>query len=373
MEKKVKVCHVASAHTRYDVRIFQKECKSLAINEFDVYFLVNDSLQNEEIDGVKIISTNFLSKNRLDRMVKSKKAIRKKMLEIDADLYHFHDPDLLFEANWIKGKGKKVIFDFHEDVSAQILYKEWIPSILRKLISKSYSIFETFNAKNFDGIITVTPKFVERLSKINNNTIMVTNYPIIVDNFEQNSNQNVKKRAVCFAGGVSKQWSHENIISALSKVDDIVYTLAGGGNEQYIDILKSNQNWSKVNYLGKIPFNQVKEIYNESIVGMSLLSFSTQVGDEGTLGNTKLFEFMEAGIPVICSNNRLWKDIIDKYKCGIAIDPENIDEIANAINYIIGNPEKAKIMGENGKNAVQSEFSWSTQETKLLDLYNNLI
>ena len=83
-----KVCHVTSAHPRYDVRIFHKECKSLANNGFDVTLLVNDNLPNESIDGVKIISTQLKPKNRYDRMVKSKKRIKRLMLEIDANIYH---------------------------------------------------------------------------------------------------------------------------------------------------------------------------------------------------------------------------------------------------------------------------------------------
>src|SRR5665648_1215595 len=136
--KKIKVCHVTSAHPRYDVRIFHKECKSLANNGFDVTLLVNDNLTNEFINGVKIVSTQLKPKNRYDRMVKSKKNIKKQMLELDADIYHFHDPELLPEAGWIKYKGKKVIFDFHEDVSQQILFKKWIPQQIRHIVSLVY-------------------------------------------------------------------------------------------------------------------------------------------------------------------------------------------------------------------------------------------
>ena len=61
---------------------------------------------------------------------------------------------------------------------------------------------------------------------------------------------------------------------------------------------------------------EVKKIYSRSKAGMAL-NYSNQAKDIGTLGNTKLFEFMEAKLPVICSNYLLWKEIIDKYECGI--------------------------------------------------------
>ena len=102
------------------------------------------------------------------------------------------------------------------------------------------------------------------------------------------------------------------------------------------------------------------------------LNYSTQAKDIGTLGNTKLFEFMEAKLPVICSNYLLWKEIIDKYECGLYVDPNNVDEIRNAIEFIINNPEKAQKMGENGRQAVLNEFNWDTQEKVLIELYERL-
>lgn len=365
-----KVCHVTSAHPRYDVRIFHKECKSLANNGFDVILLVNDNLPNETIDGVNIVSTQMKPKNRYERMVKSKKYLRIKMIEIDADIYHFHDPELLPEASWMKNKGKKVIFDFHEDVSQQILFKTWIQKPIRQMVSLMYKKYEKNIAKKLDAIITVTPKFVERLKQINQNTVMITNYPILK---EKANNTNVKKRkAICFAGGVTPQWNHENIIKAIENIDEIEYILAGSGPQEYIEKLKSLEGWKKVRYLGRVPHEEVNRVYNESMIGMSLLSHDTQVGNEGTLGNTKIFEFMEAGLPVICSNNKIWKNIVEIHECGIAIIPDDIEMIKDIIEYLINNDDLRTNMGTKGVKAIKKMYNWELERTKLLELYRNV-
>ncbi|NLZ96183.1 MAG: hypothetical protein GX921_10235 [Bacteroidales bacterium] len=66
----------------------------MANNGFDVSLLANYNLPNESIDGVKVVSTQLKPKNRYDRMVKSNKRIKKLLLDIDADIYHFYDPEL---------------------------------------------------------------------------------------------------------------------------------------------------------------------------------------------------------------------------------------------------------------------------------------
>lgn len=368
----IKVCHVTSVHPRYDPRIFHKECKSLASSGYDVTLIVNDNLPSESIDDVKILSTQEEPRNRFERMVRSKKNIKALMLEVDADIYHFHDPELLPEASWLKKKGKIVIFDSHEDVSQQILFKGWIPRCLRKPISSLYKIYEQSKIKNLDALISVTPKVVERLKEINPNTFMITNYPIL--NAESSvSEPHKKKRAICFAGGIVSDWNHENIIRAIESIEDIEYILAGKGSDEYLDKLSSLQGWGKVRFLGRISHEEVKkDVYSEAMIGMAVLTNDSQTGDEGTLGNTKIFEFMEASIPVICSNNKIWKNIVDKYALGMCVDPKDADAIHDAIIILLDNPDQARQMGENGRRAVEVEYNWETQERVLLEAYKSL-
>lgn len=364
-----KVCHITSSHDRYDVRIFLKECTSLAKNGYDVTLIVNDNNLDEVKENVKIVSTKFKPKNRFERFLNSKKLLFNKALEANADIYHLHDPDLLPLGNKLKNRGKKVIFDSHEDVPKQIIDKTWIPTkILRVFIANIYTLYEKFSLKKYDAVVTVTPNIVKRLLEINHNTIMITNYPI-VDTIS-NANRNPKK-SICFAGGISNQWNHDKIIMAIEKIENISYILVGTGTDEYMDFLRGLPAWNKVNYKGQVLHSEVKKIYSQAIAGMAL-NYSNQAKEEGTLGNTKLFEYMDAELPVICSNYKLWKEIVEKYDCGVCVDPNNIEEIVKAIKNLLNNPEQAKLMGKNGKRAVVTEYNWYTQETILLNLYKEI-
>ncbi|NLX90387.1 MAG: glycosyltransferase family 4 protein [Firmicutes bacterium] len=363
-----KICHITSVHRRYDVRIFIKQCQSLAKNGYDVTLLVNDEKNDETLEGVKIISTKYKPKNRIDRFIYSSKKMFNKAIEIDADIYQLHDPDLLPLGNKLKKLGKKVIFDSHEDVPQQIKDKQWIPKLFRNAISKFYESYEKNTVKQYDAVISVTPHLVERFKKINLNASLVTNYPIV-----DKDEIIIKKseRAICFAGGITEQWSHHNILKALKNIDNIKYILAGSATNDYLKLLKEMPAWQSVEYKGVIPHQEVKNVYLRSIAGMALNN-SSQAKGQGTLGNTKLFEFMEAKLPVICTDYLLWKEIINEYKCGICVNPDNVAEIKEAIEYIINNPKEAEQMGENGRRAVLEKFNWGTQEKVLLEIYEVL-
>ena len=83
----------------------------------------------------------------------------------------------------------------------------------------------------------------------------------------------------------------------------------------------------------------------------------------------KMFEYMAAGLPVIASNFPLWESIINKYNCGICVNPYSAIEIKNAINEIIENPEKAKEMGDNGRKIAFDKYNWDNEGEKLVKLY----
>ena len=111
-------------------------------------------MQKSRIENnVEIIGFESSFKSRFDRIKNAPKQIMKLALSVSADIYQLHDPELLRIAPLLKQKsGAKVIFDSHEDVPKQISNKPWIPSILRPIVSRIYSIYEKNTCKKIDGL-----------------------------------------------------------------------------------------------------------------------------------------------------------------------------------------------------------------------------
>lgn len=360
-----KVCHVTSAHQPFDGRIFERECTSLA-KVYDVYMIVpntDDCIRN----NVKVLSVR-IPPGRMNRLLNLWKIYRR-MRDVDADIYHIHEPELIPYALKMKRDGKKIIFDCHEDVPAMILNMEYLPKIIRKIASTIYRNYESRKLPKFDGVISVDPRIVGRLKLNNSNTQMITNYPIlkVVEQMDRDMRQ------ICFTGGIGSLWLVDNIIKSTEHLD-IKVVLAGAATNDYIKMLRSLPGWKNVEYKGLISHTEVLDIQKHSMVGMALLDYGIIVGGKwGTLGNTKLFEYMMAGIPIIATDFVLWKEIIEKYHCGICVNPHNIDAISTAIQFLQNNPDEVKQMGLNGVMAVREEYNWSTQEIILLNFYKSLI
>lgn len=367
---KMKVCHVTSAHESNDDRIFLKECVSLAKAGYDTYLVARGESREEK--GVHVVGLGEAPAGRLKRMTTFADKVYRKALEIDADIYHLHDPELLPWGVRLKKHGKKVIFDSHENTLEQMEEKQWIPFFLRKPVSAAYKQYAKKQFKIFDCLISVTPHIVRQLGEINDNVWLITNYPVLYDCKlpEKTCHDRLK---ICFTGGISAQWSHAQIIGCLPDVKNVTYLLCGIAQSSYLQKLQQLQGWEKVDYRGLLPHEEAKRIQRQSDVGIALLLPNRNTnGKEGTIGNIKLFEYMMSGLPVICTDFDLWRAVIDQYNCGIYIDPTDRTALINALEYIRLHPDEARQMGLNGRKAVEQEFNWGTQEKELLALYERI-
>ena len=365
----IKVCHMTSVHSPEDVRIFKKECCSLVKAGYETYLVEQGDSYDK--NGVHIIGVGKQEGNRLLRFLKMGRRVYKAALDVDADVYHFHDPELLGFGLKLKRKGKKVIFDSHENTAMFIKEKTYIPKWVRNIIYILYKAYEKRVCNKLDAVIYVSPNLKDYFSTLNKEIVMLPNYPIIDNEY---TSPNLNSNKLSFAGMITSLWSHSNIIMAMEDIADVSYTLCGRGSEKYLQELQKLPGWKKVNYKGKIPHEQVASVLNDSFAGVALLQpHLNSMGNEGTLGCTKLFEEMMAGLPVLCTNFKLWKPIVEGNDCGICVDPNNVDEIKKAILFLLNNKEKARKMGEHGRKAVLNTYNWEQEEKDLFSLYDRLL
>lgn len=365
------VCILSSVRQRDCVRMFHKESVSLSSYGYNVTLIVADGRGNEVIKGVTIIDVGK-EKNRFRRWTRTMYNIWRKAKELNCDIYQFNDPELLFIGIILKILGKKVVWDMHENIPADLMQKKYIPYYLKVLITAIYLQCEKFVVKRIDAVMCTRQSVQEKLLKLNKNVILIRNFPIT--NYEIFYHKR-DERIICFAGAIVRNYQHKEIIQAIEKIDNVKYLLAGQINEKYLVELKALKGWEKVEYLGIIPFEDVKKMYSRSSIGLSIHKYTANMDwQRGNYALTKLFELMLWELPVICTNYSLWEEeIFSKYKCGITVNPTNIDEIEKAIRYLLDHPNEAAEMGRVGRTLVLNSFNWGKEELKLIKLYHNLL
>ncbi len=367
--KKIKVCHFTSVHPATDGRIFEKECTTLACAGYDLY-LVAPNAEEREINGVKIINVPIVFQSRIKRFFSISKNVYKKALSLNADIYHFHDPELLPYGLKLKRKGKKVIFDSHEFYGFQIREKKYIPYLLRTMISKIYMKYEAFVCKQIDAVIQVcTIEDIDYFEKRCMKSIFLANYPEL----ELQSNKQVEKdNTVIHVGGLTYERGITHLVKA-AELSDIKIKLAGKFYpSNYLDELKEMGGFKSVCYLGFLDKKRLKEEIGMCVAGISTLLNVGQYNKIDTLP-TKIYEYMSEGVPIVLSDTPYNRQLNEKYNFGICVEPDKPQQIADAINYIINHPQEANIMGENGRNLVIKKFNWELEKEKLLSLYKEIL
>ena len=368
-----RVCHLSSAHHGLDTRIFHKECVSLASAGFDTHLVIaatSDEVSYAEKRGVSI---HALSEpvGRISRMFSQTWRCYSIGNRLDADIYHFHDPELIPYGMILAMSGKNVIYDVHEDVSIDILSKDWIVPWVRKLLSAVIKTIEIFCARYFFSIITATPFIRDKFVRINPSAIDINNFPMLGE-LDSQVSWDAKATEVCYVGGIAQIRGIEQMVQAMEKVQSGVrLNLCGHFSETDVEqTCKKMSGWQSVNEHGYVTREGVRDVLSRSMAGLVTLHPVANYIDALPI---KLFEYMSAGIPVIASDFPLWRKIVVGNQCGLCVDPMDPDAISEAIDYLVQHPNAARKMGENGHHAVLKNYNWLQEEEKLIRLYEAMV
>ena len=371
------VCHLTLLHKLDDARVFYKECRSLAKNGFDVTLVGFEDADYEIVkDGVKIISINIPTKNRIEVIRKRGKVAYRKALEINADIYHIHEPELLSVARKLKKKGKKVIFDSHEFYGWQLYYGIHKPKIINvppafmRLFAKFYMHREARICRKLDAVIAVCTfkgknYFENRAAK----TVYIRNTSVI--NNEISAQDTTNCNSIAYIGGLTYERGVTHLIKACHKAN-VKLILAGNFvKNTYKEEVMAMPEWECVDYRGFLDRKGMDEVMRQSCIGISNILNLGQYNNIDTFP-TKVLDYMMMGLPVIISDTDFHKKMNEKYHFGICVNPSDVDEMAKAIKFLQENPDKAKEFGENGRKLVLEDWNWSVDEKRLIELYRSI-
>jgi len=370
-----RVCILTSVHPVFDTRIFHKQAKSLALAGYEVT-LIAQHHRDEVVEGIRILALPR-PRNRLWRMLGTCRVWRLAYKQ-HADVYHFHDPELLPVAVLLRlCTRRKIIYDIHENVKGQILTKSWLPRILRRPLSLGYQLAERLSFPFVDWIIIAEDSYIKNYPG-KWNISAVRNYPLIPITSVSRNPADTRPTLV-YVGAISEGRGVLELIECMRLLKprhhDVQLTLVGGLqlhdlSQRLTRMLDEYGLADNVHLLGRVNHERVYGIMASCSIGMVILRDEPNYRESLP---TKLFEYMAVALPIVSSNFPLWKEVVEGNHCGITADPRNPGEIAKAVEYLVEHTDEAKTMGENGRRAVLEKYSWENESKKLLAIYKDLL
>ena len=391
---KCRVAHMSSHHQPVDNRIFQRECRSLADAGYAVHFIVRNPT-DEIRNGVQIVAVNA-PRNRLERVTLTAFQVFLRALRTKADIYHLHDPELIPWGFLLRLLGKTVVFDVHEDFAQAAGVRSWIPKPLRGLVARAWRGLAWVASRAFH--IVIAERYYARSFP---KSVKVLNYP----HFERSealrsvdrTAQNLDRVRLIYAGSTTLSRGAALHARLACLIPGCLIHYCGNMSQQTADAIRKASGDATIGVMGedgKIswekrssrPEPEVSTIILEGLdyyvsdrmvealkepwtAGLSIFPFSEHYYEKEL---TKFFEYMAAGLPMVVSDFPNWRAIVESAECGFAINPARLEDAVDRINWLHANPATRLAMGANGREAVESRYSWASQRQNLLDFYGRL-
>lgn len=361
------VVHLSTVHPRDDIRIFHKECRSLAAAGFDVVLVVGDGLGDDTRDGVRIIDIGLRPPGRLRRMWQHPRRALARVRALRPALLHFHDPELLPVGVALAREGVRCIYDAHEDVPRQVLTKQWIPARLRPLVASLFERYENRQVRRLHAVVAATPHIESRFARLGVPALTIANYPFAQELAGEAEPGVVREQAVCYVGGITRTRGAREMVQAMGHLPGVRLLLCGRIEDMALQAeLQALPGWAQVEYLGQVDRAGVRRVMARSRVGLVTLQPLPSYQDAWPI---KMFEYMSAGLPVLASDFPLWRGIVMDTGSGLCVDPTDGAAIAEALRVLLADPARCDAMGAAGRAAVLQRFHWPCEEQRLVQAY----
>ncbi|MCI7070640.1 glycosyltransferase [Bacteroides pyogenes] len=369
------VCFITSIFNRGDSLIVFRQGMSLVDLGYRVSYILCDDLPDDEKYGIEFHSVGATNGGIIKRLRENPRKLKYFLKTFHADIYQINEPELLPLGCWLKNRGFKVVYDLREyypDYYARKVKN----TLLKKIIHFVTERYLYYISQKYDAIFNCMPEMHDYISNVMpcKNFVDVPNFPVVNQDFSLTFDEYCsRENIISYFGSIYNISCQEEFLQAISDIPNVKYLLAGVFySKEYQDKVMQSKGWRQVIFKGRFSREELPNIINSSIIGNVMKDFNKTETPDGSFSIIKIFESMEAAIPVILAKVPLYEAMVKKYNCGICCDPHNVDEIRNAIVFLLTHKKEAYEMGQNGRKAVIEEYSWDIIKKDYLTVIDNL-
>lgn len=364
--------HLTTAHSSTDIRIFEKEARSLADSGFDVG-IVAHSAPSKSRSGVEFYTLGEADsrKQRWKNIFETARIAK----SINTEVYHIHDPELLPVGVYLsRVTDAAVVYDVHEDFGHIASMRDWIPSHLRPILSKTIPVFERTAASQFDAVVAVSDWIGEPFIGSVDRICTIHNFPRTGSISTVNSSVETNADCtLCYVGGLIDVRGIHRMLELLVYLTEIgidaeLWALGSwmpdADRDQAERYIAENNLGSRVMFPGHVDRDEMFRYLHSADIGLALLD--TEHYTNGI--PTKLFEYLYAGLPIVTTPiDAVEKFIPKQYR--YIVPQGDTEATADAVERALETDYDAAEM----RSLVEREYSWEAEAKKLIALYEDLL
>ena len=385
-----RICILSSVHIALDNRVFYREACSLQRAGYEVTLIaVHDRAEVKE--GVRIVPLPRVP--RWQRPLLWGKVVEL-ALAVDADLYLFHDPELLLPTPLLRLQtGAPTIYDVHEANADFIAVKDYMPAALRYPAAWVFGWLEPLLARLQSGLIFADDQIALDFAEIDVAKTTLFNFPSVefvrrasltpaLSEREREAEPEAEPEqepTVLYLGGMERNRGSGLMVEAFARVvrempaarllvvghfmppeleDEIMAHAARLGIADAVTLT------------GRVPFENIGRYLQQATIGW--VTWQPARKNQKNIP-TKLFEYMAYGLPVVSSDLPSTRPFVHDGVNGYRVRADDPDAHAAVILSLLSDREYAARLGRAGQILVQERWNWQEMEKRLLRLVAELI
>jgi glycosyltransferase involved in cell wall biosynthesis len=370
------VCHITTVHPAKDARIFYRMCRGVAAKKIAVVLIAPGSFAPEPYLRPSRWNDNLA---QATRPLRAGIALTAALAE-NADVYHFHDPELIPMALVLKvlKPASAVIYDVHEDYPSMMRDKYWLPQWLRPSAALAARSANRLAGRFLSGIVVADRGVAADFMKIAPRKIFLHyNFPAL-DLFAQPDGPPRPTADLVYLGGLSERAGIFVLLDALeilaaSGIKPTArlagYTDGAKGLATIDAALRKRGLCEQVEFHGRLAHTQVPAWLRAGRIGLVMLQAVPKFMKNIP---SKMFEYWACGLPVLASDLPPIRQFLVEGENGYLFAPASASQLAERIAYLLSHPERCRSLGRAGQRLVETQWNNDSQIAQLVDFYERL-